>query len=189
MSTETNTATSERLNSIERRLKQMVERKWTPLREKTDSEPMEVWTEHERVYVGHTYDLRWTLLTSDVIRTFDKGYYDIEGGTKVSVRPKSASEFYETRGMDVRRAAVIEALDETGLHVPKVTHSRDMARMKHFETREEAERAATVLEGPIEERYEMMCNSGVEELEIKEFEEPRDWLAPDPCYSVIVHFE
>ena len=61
--------------------------------------------------------------------------------------------------------------------------------LKHFETESDAEMAATVLEDPIETAYEEMWNGSVEELEVHEHEEPREWLAPDSWYSVLVHFE
>lgn len=190
MSTEANTASVERLNSIKRQLEQMVERKWTPLREKNDSEPMEVWTDGEIIRVGHVNRLSSPLLSTDVIRTFDSGHYEFWNGTTVSVRPISASEFYEVPdGMDVQRAAVIKALNETGIHVPKVLKSEDAAWLKHFETEEEAERAAAVLKDPIETAYEEMWNGGVEELEVREFEEPREWLASESWYSVLVPYE
>ncbi|WP_394743093.1 hypothetical protein [Natronococcus roseus] len=195
MSTETTPATTERLNSIERRLEEMVERKWTPLREKNESEPIEVQTTDDGVAIGYVNKMWCQLLMDDVIRTFDTGHHEFrhmntEQGWLVKVRPISASKFYEgSDWMDVRRAAVIEALDKTGIHVPKVLKSGKAAWLKHFETEREAEQAATVLENPIEAAYEEMCNGSVEELEVREFEEPREWLIPDPCYSVLVHYD
>ncbi|WP_323676872.1 hypothetical protein [Halorubellus sp. PRR65] len=190
MSTEANTASVERLNNIKRQLERMVERKWTPLREKHDSEPMEVRTDRETIRVGHVNKLWSSLLGADVIRTFDSGYYDFWSGTTVSVQPISASEFYEApEGMNVRRAAAIRAVDDTGIHVPVISDSGNAVRLKYFETEEGAQRAAAVLKDPIETTYEEMWNGGVEELEVREVEEPREWLAPDSWYSVLVHYE
>lgn len=195
MSIETTPTTTERLNSIERRLQEMVERKWMPLREKHDSEPMKIQTTDAGVTVGYVNRLYSQLLIADVIRTFDTGHYQFfhgnyEQGWRVEVRPISASDFHEiVDGAGVRRAAVFEALGETGIHVPKVVKSWDVVWLKHFESEAEAEEAATVLEAPIKTAYEEMWGGNVENLEIREFKEPREWLIPDPWYSVLVHYE
>jgi hypothetical protein len=189
MSTEANTATVERLNSIKRQLEQMVKRKWTPLLEKTDSEPMGVWIDEKDVHVGHLNNTWSSLLLSDVIRTFDNGYYDFWSNKTVGVRPTSATEFYEVPdGMDVRRAAAIKAVNESGIHVPEISESWNAAWLKHFETEQEAQRAAAVLKDPLETAYEEMWKDGIEEIEVREFEETREWLAPDSWYSVLVHY-
>lgn len=195
MSTESDSVNADRLNSIERRLEELVERKWSPLCEKHDSEPMEVRRVEDGVLVGHVNKLWISLLRDDVIRTFDTGYYDImprptDQGRAVVVRPISQSDYYETPyGMDVNKAAVIEALTETGIHVPKVHDTSGAAWLKHFETEVEAEEAAKVLEPHIETAYNEMLNESVEELEVREFEEPREFLTPDSWYAIIVHYK
>lgn len=195
MSTELDSVDADRLNSIERRLKKMVERKWSPMREKHECEPMEVRRVDDGVLVGHVNKLWIRLLRDDVIRTFDTGYYDIvprptDQGRAVVVRPSNQSEYYEIpNGADVRKAAVIEALSETGIHVPKVLDTSGAVWLKHFETKAEAEEAAKVLKNPIETSLKEMWGDGVEELEVREFEEPREWLAPDSWYSVLVHYD
>lgn len=195
MLTESDSVNADRLNSIECRLEEMVERKWSPLREKHECEPMEVRRVEDGVLVGHVNKLWVSLLRDDVIRTFDTGYYDIvprptDRGRAVVVRPISQSEYYDTPdGADVQKAAVIEALTETGIHVPKVLDTSGAAWLKHFETKVEAEEAAKVLEPHIEAAYDEMWNGNVEELEVREFEEPRERLAPDSWYAIIVHYE
>lgn len=193
MSTETDSVNTDRLNSIERHLEEMVERKWTPLCEKHDKEPMEIKKREDGVVVGHT-NAR-ILLRDDVIRTFDTGYYDIyprntDRGREIRVRPIGKSDFYEIPdGMDVNKAAALRALKETSIHVPVVNDSSGGAWFRHFETEAEAEKAVEVLEPHIETAYDDMWNGGVEELEIREFEETREWLAPDSWYSIIVHYK
>lgn len=195
MSTKADQVTTQRLQSIEQRLEEMVERKWTPLREENGSEPMEVATTDDHAYVGYVNRLWSQLLMDDVIRTFDSGYYEFwnvggERGRQVEVYPTTAAEFYEIPdGADVRRAAAIEALDETGIHVPHIVKSNRALWFKHFETESEAEHAAAALEGPVETAYESMRGKGVEKTEIREVEEPREWLAPDSWYLVLVFIE
>jgi len=193
MSTEPDSVNADRLNSIERRLKERVERKWTPLREKHDKEPMEIQRKKDGVVVGHT-NARIPL-RDDVIRTFDTRHYDFrprntDRGREILVRPISKSDFYEIPyGMDVDKAAALRALKETNIHVPMVNDCSGGAWLRHFETKEEAEKAAEVLEPHIETAYNEMWNEGVGEIEIREFEERREWLAPDSWYSVLVHYE
>jgi hypothetical protein len=191
MSTKANSNETERLNSIKQRLEQMVERKWTPLCEKHDLDRVEVWIQDgKEVCVGRVNKYWSSILLADVIRTFNRGHYTFWKGPITTVRPKSGSNFYEvTDGMDVYRAAVIKALDKTGIHVPKVSDSSGSAWLEYFETEVEAQRAAAVLEDPIEEACEQMWNSGVEELEVREFKEPREFLSPGSWYAVIVHYE
>lgn len=195
MSTEPDSVNVDRLNSIERRLEELVERKWTPLREEHDCKPMEVQQTEEGVLVGHVNRLRISLLRDDLIRTFDAGYYDIvprptDRGRAVEVRPISQSDYYDIPdGADVKKAAAIKALKETGIHVPKVLDTSGAAWLKHFETEMEAEEAAKVLEPHIEVAIDEMWHGSVEGLEVREFNEPRKWLAPDSWYAIIVHYE
>lgn len=189
MSTEADDIPTERFERIEQRLEEMVERKWTPLREKNDSEPMEVWSNERGVHVGEVNAFWSPILLADVIRTFNRGHYEFVGGHSIRVCPTNAREFYAVpEGMDVKRAAVIKALDETGIHVPNVRTSMNSARLEHFETRETAERAAAALEEPINSHYEEMWGESIDKVEIREFGEPRDWLAPDPVYTVFVNY-
>lgn len=193
MSTEFESVNADRLNSIERRLEEMIERKWTPLREKHDKEPMKIERKEDGVVVGHT-NAR-ILLRDDVIRTFDTRHYDFRPrntgrGREILVRPISKSDFYEIPdGVDVDKAAPLRALKETSIHVPVVNDCGGGAWLRHFETEGEAEEAAEVLGPRIETTYNEMWNNGVEEIEIREFEEYREWLTPDSWYSVLVHYE
>jgi len=191
MSTKLDPNTAERLKSTKQRVEELVEKKWTPMREKNDSESMEVWTNEYGVYVGNVNRLWERVLRDDLVRKFDDDFYEFGGGGgSVSVCPITASEYYDAPdGMDVKKSAVIKALDETGVHIPSVRGSGQTTWLEHFETREEAERTADVLEGTIRENYEEMWGEGVESLEVRELKEPRDWLAPDSWYSVLVHYE
>lgn len=188
MSIERTSATTERLNSIKQRLEEMVARKWTPLREKNGSEPMEVWIDEDSVHVGHVNELWGPLLLADVVRTFDSHHYDIRGRTSPTVCPVSKSEFYAIpEGAAASRAAVLKALDQTGIHVPNIYDYSESTQLRYFETEAEAELAAAALEDPISEAYDGW-KTEVTELEVKEWEEPRTWLAPDSWYSVRVHY-
>jgi len=102
MSTELDSVDADRLNSIERRLEEMIERKWTPLREKHGKEPIEIEKTEDSVVVGYLDKYGADLLRDDVIRLFNTGYYDIDTrctdqGEGVAVRPISASEFTLSR--------------------------------------------------------------------------------------------
>jgi|AntDeeMetagen681_2_1112603.scaffolds.fasta_scaffold10733_2 hypothetical protein len=195
MSTELDSVDADRLNSIERRLEEMIERKWTPLREKHGKEPIEIEKTEDSVVVGYLDKYGADLLRDDVIRLFNTGYYDIDTrctdqGEGVAVRPISASEFYAVPdGTDVHKAAAVEGLSRASVHVPQIYGSSRAAWLKHFETKAEAEEAAEVLKRPIETTFKEMWGDGVEELEVREFEEPREWLAPDSWYAIIVHYK
>jgi len=195
MSTELDSIDADQLNSIERRLEEMIERKWTPIREKHDREPMEIQRKEDSVVVGHLDKYGADLLRDDVIRLFNTGYYDIDTritdqGEGVAVRPISESEFYAVPdGADVHKAVAVEGLSEASVHVPQIYGSSRAAWLKHFETEAEAEEAAEVLENPIETSFKEMWGDGVEELEVREFEESREWLAPDSWYAIIAHYK
>jgi len=126
MSTELDSVDADRLNSIERRLEEMIERKWTPLREKHGKEPIEIEKTEDSVVVGYLDKYGADLLRDDVIRLFNTGYYDIDTrctdqGEGVAVRPISASEFYAVPdGTDVHKAAAVEGLSRASVHVPQI---------------------------------------------------------------------
>ncbi|WP_323676317.1 hypothetical protein [Halorubellus sp. PRR65] len=173
----------------------MVERKWTPLVEEHDYEQMEVKRQEDGVLVGSLDKYGVKLLRDDVIRQFNSGYYDIDiwftdRGRGVMVRPISKLEFFSVPdGMDVHKAAAIKGISDANVDVPQVVGSSRAAWLKHFETEAEAEEAAEVLKTPIETAYKGMWGDGVDELEVREFEETREWLTPDSWYAIIVHYK
>lgn len=183
-------------DEIENRLREMVRRKWTPLRRANDEKPMDVWLDGFGVHVGHVNQRYKPTLVADVARTLPFGYFEHrlgfsdEEGYSIGVRPVSESEFYDTPDpIRSPQDAVVKALNETGFHVPLVwSHGSHGARLRVLETEAEAERIKTRLEGRIDCCYEGRANHGVEGLTVQEFDEFRDWLSPDSWYEVVVNF-
>lgn len=196
MSTTADSPSDARLRHIKTRLEDMVERMWTPHREEQELEPLEVGISDDRAYVGYVGKIDCRLLQDDVIRTFNNGYYQFDwwhteeaDGDGISVKPITAEEYYDVpRGMDARKAGVIEACEETGVHVPHVQTKMKSTWLQHFESREEAERNLSVLRESIEKQYEKY-NIDIKEFEIREFGGHRDYLQDESWYGIIIHLD
>lgn len=196
MSTTADSPSDARLRHIKTRLEDMVGRMWTPHREEQGLEPLEVGISGERAYVGYVGKLESRLLQDDVIRTFDDGFYRFNwwhskeaDGDGMCVKPITAEEYYDVpREMDARKAGVIEACKETGVHVPHVRTKMKSTWLQHFGSREEAERNLSVLREPIEKQYEKY-NNDIKKFEIREFGGHRDYLQDESWYGIIIHLD
>lgn len=184
-------------SSVEQRLTQMVERKWRAVNSKHDDNPITVRTTDEHVSVGPVSGFNRRLMMQDVIREcnrdcyeFRYGYHEETERSTVNVRPISISEKYHIPdGLDVRLAIPIKALDEAGIHAPRVAESGYRASiLQYFETEQVAERVATAIEPHVESALEEMWSWDIEEIEVRRLDDPRVGL-DDSWYALWIHYE
>jgi len=156
----------------------MIERKWTPLREKHGKEPIEIEKTEDSVVVGYLDKYGADLLRDDVIRLFNTGYYDIDTRCTDQGRALRCVRLVRRNSTLSRRDGRSEAAAVEGLSGPASTFRRftvlfRAAWLKHFETKSRSRRSCRGAEEAHRNYVQGNVGDGVEEPEVREFEEPR----------------